>query len=513
MTVTLSSSRKICRYCHRSRRAPGSSPVVGSSSSKHCRMVEQALGQLQPALHSAGKSLGFFLGAVRQARRGPAFPQCAISVPRRAIRKDDPDATDFQRRSTSRQYSGPGTRPRSDVVIRLGSLAASNPMMTARPPPGNHQSREDAEHRGLAAAVRSEQSEQLGVADVERNSIQGGAAVIAMDEVLYRNHGRKYGRGAVLRVERDVIGGFRDHRVFYLEPSSCAWCADAPPGRGRPMRPSLRVEHHQGEEQAANRAPWPARAAVPAVWSGHCSVANSTMPAASRNRAGQFPAPGPRPGTVCPDIPRKAGNRLMGISATEYSRIWRARGLAVRFHHRQHPNSAVIVILAIEPRDGIKVRELPEEDDGKHYQRAPLQAAPRGGPAQHARHGSRKSAYKGANRVNLLQRRIGAEIDGRRGQRQPCSQRIQRETRGRGRRRASSERLPAWHARIQSVRPGWGAARCGACGCPCPTPSLHSARRLRPKPGQSPAECETATTKGKRRQTSMLRSSIRTTRS
>ena len=74
------------------------------------------------------------------------------------------------------------------------------------------------------------------------------------------------------------------------------------------------------------------------------------------------------------------------------------------------------------------MRELPEEDDGKHHQRAPLQPATSGGPAQHARHGSRESADKGADRVNFLQRRIGAEIDGRSSQRQPCGQRIQRET-------------------------------------------------------------------------------------
>ena len=91
----------------------------------------------------------------------------------------------------------------------------------------DHQGREDAKHRGLAAAVGSEQSEQFGGADVERNSIQGGAAVVAVDQILNRDHRRRRRHGAGLRVQRDVIGGFRDHRVFYPELTSCAWLGRA----------------------------------------------------------------------------------------------------------------------------------------------------------------------------------------------------------------------------------------------------------------------------------------------
>ena len=44
------------RYCQRSRRAPGSRPVVGSSSSSTDGMMQQALGELDAALHAAGES-------------------------------------------------------------------------------------------------------------------------------------------------------------------------------------------------------------------------------------------------------------------------------------------------------------------------------------------------------------------------------------------------------------------------------------------------------------------------
>ena len=48
--------------------------------------------------------------------------------------------------------------------------------------------------------------------NVKGNAVQSRATVIAMDEVLDRDNSWKCRRGAVLRVERDVIGGFGDHR-------------------------------------------------------------------------------------------------------------------------------------------------------------------------------------------------------------------------------------------------------------------------------------------------------------
>ena len=97
----------------------------------------------------------------------------------------------------------------------------------------DHEGRKDTEHGGLAAAVRAEQSEEFGVADVERNAVQGSAAVITMDEILNRDYSWSCGRSAIWRVERDVIGGFGDHKVFYLEPWSCA-CFGCSSGPRRP---------------------------------------------------------------------------------------------------------------------------------------------------------------------------------------------------------------------------------------------------------------------------------------
>src|SRR5437868_8181562 len=42
-------------------------------------------------------------------------------------------------------------------------------------------------------------------------------------------------------------------------------------------------------------------------------------------------------------------------------------GFSVGFDNRQHADLARLVVLAVEPCDRKKMRELPEEDDGKHY--------------------------------------------------------------------------------------------------------------------------------------------------
>ncbi len=51
----------------------------------------------------------------------------------------------------------------------------------------NHQGRKNPKKSCLSAAVRSKQAKQFRGTHVERHAIQGGAIVIAMDEVLYGN--------------------------------------------------------------------------------------------------------------------------------------------------------------------------------------------------------------------------------------------------------------------------------------------------------------------------------------
>jgi hypothetical protein len=61
---------------------------------------------------------------------------------------------------------------------------------------GNHERGKDPEQRRLAAAIRAEQSEQFGRPDLERNAIQGGAVLVAMDEIANGNYGPAVGLGS-----------------------------------------------------------------------------------------------------------------------------------------------------------------------------------------------------------------------------------------------------------------------------------------------------------------------------
>ena len=62
-------------------------------------------------------------------------------------------------------------------------------MMMARPARRNHQGGKNPEERGLAAAVRTEQAEQLRRTHVERNAVQSGAVLVAMHQILDGNDG------------------------------------------------------------------------------------------------------------------------------------------------------------------------------------------------------------------------------------------------------------------------------------------------------------------------------------
>ena len=53
----------------------------------------------------------------------------------------------------------------------------------------HHERRKNAKQSCLAAAVRPEQTKKLGGANVERDAVEGGAVLVAMDEVANGNDG------------------------------------------------------------------------------------------------------------------------------------------------------------------------------------------------------------------------------------------------------------------------------------------------------------------------------------
>src|SRR2546425_7580379 len=54
----------------------------------------------------------------------------------------------------------------------------------------NHQRRKDAEHRGLAAAIRAEQAEKLCRPDIKRDSVQRCPVAIAVHQIAQHDYWR-----------------------------------------------------------------------------------------------------------------------------------------------------------------------------------------------------------------------------------------------------------------------------------------------------------------------------------
>ena len=79
--------------------------------------------------------------------------------------------------------------------------------------------------------------------------------------------------------------------------------------------------------------------------------------------------------------------------------------------HRQHANIALSIVLAIEPRDGEEVRELPDEHDGKEDERFGFEFSAGSRPAEHYRHCTGKRAHECADGRNFLERSVGSQID------------------------------------------------------------------------------------------------------
>src|SRR4029079_14446136 len=85
-----------------------------------------------------------------------------------------------------------------------------------------HQGGKDAEHRGLAAAIGPQQSEEFGRADIEGYAVQGSASVVTVDKFLNRDHSGCGRRRIALGVKRKANGDLGDHRGLYMRITTCS---------------------------------------------------------------------------------------------------------------------------------------------------------------------------------------------------------------------------------------------------------------------------------------------------
>ena len=87
---------------------------------------------------------------------------------------------------------------------------------------GKHEGGENTEQGGLAAAVGAEQSEEFGGADVEGNAVEGGAILVAVNEILNGDDGVRAAaqrrlRGAATSRTGTLVATDHSTRTFYDE--------------------------------------------------------------------------------------------------------------------------------------------------------------------------------------------------------------------------------------------------------------------------------------------------------
>ncbi len=195
---------------------------------QHSRMMQQALGQFDAALHAAGKSFHPFLGAVGEAharenffdallQRRSAQPIKMSLMPQILIGgqlRDRRSAPEKQRQSAAADCAGILRR----IATHDDGAAAGR----------DHQGRENAKQRRLSAAVRAEQPEQFRRPDVERNTVQRRAVLIAMNQILYGNDGarsvRRFQTGisecSDFRNQDDFPGDYNQFTTFACSESA-----------------------------------------------------------------------------------------------------------------------------------------------------------------------------------------------------------------------------------------------------------------------------------------------------
>ena len=211
-----------------------------------------------------------------------------------------------------------------------------------------------------------------------------------------------------------------------------------PEQRGGSPRPSSSsVEHHQAEQQRQvehgheKEPPRRADRALPAK-----------TPARSRGTRRRAPA---RPtGMPCPAAARSPAASVTGSSAVAYRTAWRPVEEPSRSRDGEHREAAARVVLAVEPADREKVRQLPEEEDREEGPAGRAEAAARGRPAHQRRQRARDRADDRAERGHALQRRVGEDVrEQRRGAERERQQVDAGEDDEAGARRASARRRSA----------------------------------------------------------------------
>ena len=189
--------------------APGAGIEAGGGliEQQHSGMMQQSFGQLDAALHAAGKSFDQFLAAIGQADAAedflnPVLQGGAAQTVEMSLMPEILVGGEFE-------VDALGLKDHADLATQTRRLARGIATHDGSAPRGRkHKSGKNAEECGLAAAVGAEQSEQFRRTHVEGNAIQSRAVAVAMHQVLDGNDGCE-GRRSDFRSGVGECGNFR----------------------------------------------------------------------------------------------------------------------------------------------------------------------------------------------------------------------------------------------------------------------------------------------------------------
>ena len=165
-------------------RAPGSRPVLGSSSSRTRGRLSSPLASSTRRRMPPLKVPTMFAPAVGQADAGEEFVDAGCAARSRAGRRGGRGGGGFPRRSAACRGWGTGRPRRSCWRTASRSAARSTPQHRDRPGGGGHERGEDAEEGGFAAAVGAEEAEDFAAVDVEGEVVEGDAVAVAVGELV-----------------------------------------------------------------------------------------------------------------------------------------------------------------------------------------------------------------------------------------------------------------------------------------------------------------------------------------
>jgi len=170
-------------------------------------VMEKSFGELDAALHSAGKSFNAFLGAIGKADTSedffdPHFQGGAAKAVKMSLMPQVLVGGELQINTLCLEYDADMATQGSGIL--RGIVTHDEGAAGGR----DHQGGEDPEQGGLAAAIWTEQAEEFGGADVEGDAVERSAAFVAVNQILYGDDRR----GGVLHLWTGIgeSGGFCD---------------------------------------------------------------------------------------------------------------------------------------------------------------------------------------------------------------------------------------------------------------------------------------------------------------